>query len=909
MVVRLIAARWCGLVAALVAVLLVPVSPVGAVAGFGDVDGGSYFADAVQWSVDNGITGVDGSCFSPDQPVTRGETAVWIWRMQDRPQAPAHSFVDVTAAEQQQSVAWMVSEGVTTGTSDSTFSPDRELTRVEVAAFLWRLASRPDAVAHSFVDVLSGWQQGPVSWMASTGITTGTSDSTFSPDGTLTRAQLITFLYRYNYSPTVTIDPDAPTCPPTEQEPEVVAPVDAGSGPYGDVTATVNRYGKIIHSTDTEIIIRLKDLGVFGGTECENGNFCPDDPIDQRTFSVWLMRVLDGVDDLETIGVCSTEPAESCSENSIPRDEMATFIDRYFVFPDVNMLGFVDVEEDNPHQDSIRRSWAAGIIDECNFDQAGPMLFCPDRAVSRAEAAKILSRALDWREAHDQMKPTGSETTIILGATYSETDFAATLTWSVPVSKRNQIDKFIVQWREPWRAFGLIRHETDYDIGRPWLMFQAHSHKVVDADPSKSSYSTMIELETHNDLYAARLVVVYKNADLLATDEVKVPANSHQIRDLIEQEIITPNQDSQPWLKDVWRHINDPGFGILASRSSGALVSLSAESRTRGEDKLELKTVDGIVISSRAVDNFDGYKETIIHEFGHIYTLTNNISSNPAPKGIGFVYLEQLYRKHSDNAKKKIRCVARELYADLAILAFYDPEVTLFDPYFGTQPGSGFELSYWAACGFNLPAAEDEEVYSIISDITKSVFLEQDMPDWLYDTYGNSDESIDLDNLWSDIHEEGFYTSMRVLIAHDLRKEFGGYCSDTNVHRLLDKEISELKNHWKDAGCDKEEPVAPTPINPPSSSNSNGEDNTGGGREIDHTVSYTLAYLARSKARPSKCWIAINGYVYDVTPREGGYEYPGPGSITEFCGQDATSHFSSNSLDPPGDDYKKGTLR
>ena len=232
MLVRLITAKWCGLVAVLVAALLVPASPVGAVAGFGDVDSDRYFTDPVQWSVDNGITGIDGSCFSPNKPVTRGETAVWIWRMQDRPQAPAHSFVDVTAAEQQQPVAWMVSEGVTTGTSDTTFSPDRELTRVEVAAFLWRLAGRPAATAHSFVDVLSGWQQGPVSWMASTGITTGTSPTTFSPDGTLTRAQLITFLYRYNNSPTVTIDPDAPTCPPSEQEPRVSVEVSFGAGPY-----------------------------------------------------------------------------------------------------------------------------------------------------------------------------------------------------------------------------------------------------------------------------------------------------------------------------------------------------------------------------------------------------------------------------------------------------------------------------------------------------------------------------------------------------------------------------------------------------------------------------------------------------------------------------------------------------
>ena len=166
-----------------------------------------------------------------------------------------------------------------------------------------------------------------------------TSPTEFSPDGTLTRAQLITFLYRYNDSPPVTIDPDAPTCPPTEPEPEVVAPVDAGSGPYGDVAATTNYYGKIIRSKDAEIISRLKDLGVFDGTECAAGNFCPDDPVDQRTFSVWLTRVLDGIDELEATGICSTEPAGICPENSIPRDEMATSIDRSFAFPDVNMLG------------------------------------------------------------------------------------------------------------------------------------------------------------------------------------------------------------------------------------------------------------------------------------------------------------------------------------------------------------------------------------------------------------------------------------------------------------------------------------------------------------------------------------------------------------------------------------------
>ena len=441
MVVRLIAAWWCGLVLALVAVLLVPVSPVGAVAGFGDVDGVAYFADAVQWSVDNGITGVDGSCFSPDQPVTRGETAVWMWRMQDRPEAPAHSFVDVTVVEQQQSVAWMVSEGVTTGTSDTTFSPNRELTRVEVAAFLWRLAGRPDAVAHSFVDVLSGWQQGPVSWMASTSITTGTSPTMFSPDRTLTRAQLITFLYRYNDSPPVTIDPDAPTCPPTEQEPEVVTPVDTGSGPYGDVPDGSGRFWWLAHP-HAGSIARLKDMGVFVGTECAGGNFCPDDPVDHATFSVWLARVLDGGDDSDTVGVCAADPA--CLESPVSRSDMAVVFARAFDLDTPrNPLRFIDVATDSPSYGSIISLAATTIDPGCGW----PSRFCPDDAVSRSQMADLLARVIDWQKAEAEVAVTGSDNSIGLTVTYNEEEYEATVSWSAPSADEGRVDHYVLQSR------------------------------------------------------------------------------------------------------------------------------------------------------------------------------------------------------------------------------------------------------------------------------------------------------------------------------------------------------------------------------------------------------------------------------------------------------------------------------
>ena len=209
-------ASWVALLTALLAALLVPVPGVGAIAGYGDVAYGRYFSNAVQWSVDRGIAGVDGDCFRTGQRMTRGETAVWMWRMAGRPEVSESQtpspFVDVSDSEQRKAVAWMVANSVTTGTSPTTFSPDWFVTRAEVAAFLWRLEGQPAAAPHGFGDVSRGWQHGPVSWMAAEGITTGTSATTFSPEQIPNRGQVVSFLYRYKGSPAVTIDPDSPAC-------------------------------------------------------------------------------------------------------------------------------------------------------------------------------------------------------------------------------------------------------------------------------------------------------------------------------------------------------------------------------------------------------------------------------------------------------------------------------------------------------------------------------------------------------------------------------------------------------------------------------------------------------------------------------------------------------------------------
>ena len=206
-----------GLVVSSMAALLVGVaSPAGAVAGYGDVGEGTWYTDAVQWSVDNNIADIAGSCFGPDTPVSRGETAVWIYNMENQPDAgDPHSFSDVTDASQDDAVSWMANNEITTGKSPTTFAPDDTLTRAEAATFLHRLAGKPSAPPHSFVDVVKGWQQDGVSWMADTGITTGKSPTTFAPEDTLTRAHLVTFLYRYQDEPDVTLNTSTPDCDPT----------------------------------------------------------------------------------------------------------------------------------------------------------------------------------------------------------------------------------------------------------------------------------------------------------------------------------------------------------------------------------------------------------------------------------------------------------------------------------------------------------------------------------------------------------------------------------------------------------------------------------------------------------------------------------------------------------------------
>ena len=168
---------------------------------YGDVSKDSYYYDAVKWAAETGVTtGVGDGLFAPEWVCTRGQIVTFLWRASGSPAPKATElpFTDVAAdAYYAQAVLWAVENGITNGTSETTFSPDQTCTRAHAVAFLYRMSGSPAVAGSTFSDVAAdAYYRAAVAWAVEKGITNGTSGTTFSPDDTCTRGQIVTFLYR-----------------------------------------------------------------------------------------------------------------------------------------------------------------------------------------------------------------------------------------------------------------------------------------------------------------------------------------------------------------------------------------------------------------------------------------------------------------------------------------------------------------------------------------------------------------------------------------------------------------------------------------------------------------------------------------------------------------------------------------
>lgn len=169
---------------------------------FTDVDSGAYYYDAVRWAVEQGVaSGVTGTAFAPGRGCTRAQLVTFLWRANGSPEPSEkeNPFTDVSPdSYYYKAVLWAVEQGITSGVTKTAFAPDRVCTRAQAAVLLWQAEGSPAASGtHDFRDVAEGaYYADAVAWAVESGVTQGTTSTTFEPGTTCTRAQIMTFLHR-----------------------------------------------------------------------------------------------------------------------------------------------------------------------------------------------------------------------------------------------------------------------------------------------------------------------------------------------------------------------------------------------------------------------------------------------------------------------------------------------------------------------------------------------------------------------------------------------------------------------------------------------------------------------------------------------------------------------------------------
>ena len=336
--------------------------------------------------------------FCPGEPVRRWMMAVWLVRVleESEPQAGSSRFVDVVDSEWWMPYVERLADlGITHGcaTEPARFCPEDPVTRAQMASFLARAfgleapEGSPEVV---FSDVGEGVHTDSIYALAASGITVGCAsepEARFCPGRPTTRAQMASFLNRAR----------------------IVSAM--GSG------VSVAEFGDV-EGVHAPAVAALDTLGVFEGTACGEGLFCPGEPVRRWTMAVWLVRVLEEsepqagssrfadvdvaawwmphVERLADLGIthgCATEPARFCPEDPVTRAQMASFLSRAFGLeapegsPEVV---FSDVGE-GVHTDSIYALAASGITVGCAVEREAR--FCPDRFTTRAQMASFLKRA------------------------------------------------------------------------------------------------------------------------------------------------------------------------------------------------------------------------------------------------------------------------------------------------------------------------------------------------------------------------------------------------------------------------------------------------------------------------------------------------------------------------------------
>lgn len=168
---------------------------------FSDIPEDAYYKDALDWAVKNNITAdIEGEEFKPEEKATRGEVVTFLWRAygMEEPTISESPFEDIEEDEYYyKAILWAVENDIAAGMSETEFAPDENVTRGQAATFLWRAAGEKEGASHDFADIEDGaYYEVPVAWAVENEIATGITETEFAPDENVTRSEIITFLYR-----------------------------------------------------------------------------------------------------------------------------------------------------------------------------------------------------------------------------------------------------------------------------------------------------------------------------------------------------------------------------------------------------------------------------------------------------------------------------------------------------------------------------------------------------------------------------------------------------------------------------------------------------------------------------------------------------------------------------------------
>ncbi|MYB77292.1 MAG: fibronectin type III domain-containing protein [Chloroflexi bacterium] len=330
--------------------------------------------------------------------------------------------------------------------------------------------------------------------------------------------------------------------------------------------------------------------------------------------------------------------------------------------------------------------------------------------------------------------------------------------WEEPASNdANPPTQYLIQWRKSYEVFDDSQQQA-FD-----------SEDLTDISGESSAARAFSATVDSLDTYKMRVVAV-RGSVSVASAEALVKTPSNEIRYAIEELLVKDRGDEHPWLIETWNYINRPNFSIVTSA-------------TAEHASVQLTWFNSIPLNYTGASNMkynsgwagdESYLGLYTHELAHVYTLSNNLATEPGPIAVAFLYFSELA-----NGASSDDCKASELYADAAKFAVFPEDYS----------------NYWAA---GCPYSDSRQPSQAAIELVRQAFRGE-MPDWLYDTYENDDGSLDLAGIWSAVKaiEGNWY---KTTVIYQLRNEFGGYC-DAAAARESALGSSNLAQPWRDGGC------------------------------------------------------------------------------------------------------------